>query len=366
MGIRVAVGRSPQSGEQILAVTGDFGNYNIHSVNSANAGQLGFGNLVQSISLVEENATFSGKTTVAVQNAILANQLTLTSNKAGSLSIGEIATITATITETSDLLPRGFVTFTVDGVAQAPVAVVNNKASVNVSKSAVGNIVVTAKYSGDANFGDSVSTEFTQAVAKSNSTTTVTAPSTSVFNQSITISAAISSGGSTATGTVVFKIDGVAKPAVSVVSGGASLTLPAGSLSVGSHTIVAEYSGDANLNSSVSTTASITIGKAPSSITLSSPSAVVNFGQAVSLAVAVSPLQTVGTVTIKDGLTVLGTQPVSSLNTFAFTFNGGVKQLVAEFSGNDSYLASSSIGLQVRVNKATPAVSLVSWKRHLT
>src|SRR5262249_32068470 len=68
----------------------------------------------------------------------------------------------------------------------------------------------------------------------------------SVSGQKVTFAAIVTP--SNATGTVTFAIDGVTQPAVTLTSGHA--TISTNTLSVGTHQIIAQYSGDTNFASS--------------------------------------------------------------------------------------------------------------------
>ncbi len=88
-------------------------------------------------------------------------------------------------------------------------------------------------------------------------TTTLTSNlNPSVSGQTVTFTATVSGAGGTPTGTVTFTVDGTAQPPVTVQSVGGTTLVTAAynapSLSLGSHTITAAYSGDANFASGVS------------------------------------------------------------------------------------------------------------------
>ena len=75
--------------------------------------------------------------------------------------------------------------------------------------------------------------------------TVTSSSSQSVFGQTLTISATVTTvppGSGTPTGTVTFTVDGVEQPPVDLVDGVATLRLTG--LSIGTHTITASYSGD--------------------------------------------------------------------------------------------------------------------------
>ncbi|MHB8547533.1 MAG: Ig-like domain-containing protein [Nitrosotalea sp.] len=161
---------------------------------------------------------------------------------------GNPVTFTATVSPST---ATGTVTFSIDGTPQAPVTVSSGQATFSSSSLSVGSHTITAAYSGDANDLSSTSSALTQTVTQITTTTTLTSSlNPSTFGQSVTITAAVSPN--TATGTVTFSIDGTPQAPVTVSSGQA--TFSSSSLSVGSHTITAAYSGDTNDAGSTSST----------------------------------------------------------------------------------------------------------------
>ncbi|GAA0433487.1 hypothetical protein GCM10010160_70720 [Acrocarpospora corrugata] len=79
---------------------------------------------------------------------------------------GQNVTFTARVEPVApgDGTPMGTITFTVDGVDRAPVALASGKATLRISTLAVGNHVVTATYAGTANHAGSTSSPLTQTV----------------------------------------------------------------------------------------------------------------------------------------------------------------------------------------------------------
>jgi hypothetical protein len=77
-----------------------------------------------------------------------------------SVSAGQPVTFTATVLAqvVNSNMPSGSVVFTVDGMAQPPVPLVNSMANLTLSTLSVGAHGVTATYSGDANFTTSTGT----------------------------------------------------------------------------------------------------------------------------------------------------------------------------------------------------------------
>jgi len=120
----------------------------------------------------------------------------------------------------------------------------------------------------------------------------------SAFGQSVTLSATIQTAfGGNATGTVTFLDGSTSLGTVTVSSNAAQLTLS--SLSVGSHSITAKYSGDNNFTANTSTAVTQTVNQATTTTTVASnlnPSA---FGQSVTFSVSVQP-SAVGTPTARS------------------------------------------------------------------
>jgi Bacterial Ig-like domain (group 3) len=152
------------------------------------------------------------------------------------------------------------------------------------------------------------------------------------------------------------------------LSGGVA-TLTISTLPGGSDTITANYSGDANFNTSA---ASITqnVNKAPSSTILESNDNPSNFGQTVTLSALVQGGGTLptGTVTFTDTTTntTLGTATISGAtqsNNFATlsiaTLAVGTHNITATYSGDGNFNGSTGT-LSQQVNKGTATISVTS------
>src|SRR5262249_6889428 len=108
---------------------------------------------------------------------------------------GQSVTFTATVSAVAPGagLPAGSVTFTLDGVDQATVGLINGQASFSTSALAVGGHTLTVSYGGDGHFNNSASAAFTQTVNKAKTTTAIaSAPNPSGSRQSVTLTPAVS------------------------------------------------------------------------------------------------------------------------------------------------------------------------------
>jgi hypothetical protein len=175
------------------------------------------------------------------------------------------AQLQATVTESGNPVSGVPVTFTapVSGPSGTFQTTGTNTATVNTDSNGVAtapvftaNSTVGGPYNVTASLGTvplSVTFSLTNGkVSTTNALSSSANPSAS--GQSVTFTATFSSSAGTPTGTVTFKDNGSAIPTctnVALSSGQATCTTS--SLAVGNHTIEADYSGDANFNSSSST-----------------------------------------------------------------------------------------------------------------
>ena len=168
--------------------------------------------------------------------------------------------------------------------------------------------------------------------------------------QSATFTATVA--GTSPTGTVTFK-DGQAMlgSPVNLNSGSASYTTVA--LAVGSHSITAAYSGDGNNAASTSTPVVESVNPSVTKTTITSSAPTITSGQSVTFTATVAGTSPTGTVTFKDGSTMLG-NPVNlnsgnaSYSTAALAV--GSHHLTANYSGDSNNASSASTAVTETVN----------------
>jgi hypothetical protein len=195
---------------------------------------------------------YSSSNSPTLTQTVSSSLIATTTSPASSLNpstYGQSVTLTATVSPTSgNGTPTGSVTFT-DGtttLGSAPLS--GGKASLVTSSLAPGSHSITESYGGDSNYTGSTSSTLMQTVNKANTTTTLTgSPNPSNNGQTVTFTATISPAG---TGTVQFFNGGTPIGTVNVSSGKATLQISM--LPVGTDSIKATYSGDANYNGSTS------------------------------------------------------------------------------------------------------------------
>ena len=263
-------------------------------------------------------------------------------------------------------MPTGTVTFKDGATVLGTATLVNGSASLSVSTLAVGSHSLTAAYSGGGNFLASTSAAVTQVVNQGNTTTTLTStPNPSTAGQAVTLSATVSAvapATGVPTGSVTFR-DGVTSlGVVTLVNGSASLSVS--TLAIGSHSLTAVYSSSAAFagSTSAAVTQTVNSGATATSTSLTSTPNPSTVGQAVTLSSTVTSAAGVptGTVTFRDGATVLGTVTLvngsASLVTSALA--AGTHSLTATYSGSATFAASTSPVVTQTVNAPAPVDSV--------
>ncbi len=234
---------------------------------------------------------------------------------------------------------------------------------VDVNASSTVTNTATVSGGGESNTANNTATDGT-SIDKAASTTAVTSgPNPSVFGQSVTFTASVTSNVGTPTGIVTFT-EGVVTLGTRSLSGGVA-TFSISALTVGSHTITATYGGDSNFNTSTNTT-SQTVNKADSTATLTSAPNPSVFGQSVTFTATVSASAPgagtpTGVVTFTEGATTLG---AGTLSGGAATFSTsslvvGAHTITATYGSDNNFNASSGATTQT-VERASTATALTS------
>jgi large repetitive protein len=309
---------------------------------------------------------------------------TVTVSSAPNASVwGQVVTFTAMVSAVSPGAgtPSGTLTFTEGSTTLAATVTLNGSAQATFTTSSlsVSTHTITASYSGDGTFVTSSGTDSSaaQVVNKASSSITVSSSvSPAVFGQKVTFTAtvaAVSPGAGTPSGTVTFKEGSTTLAATVTLNGSGQATFSISSLSVGTHTITASYSGDGNfLTSSGSDSGSPeVVNKASSSVTVSSAPNPAVFGQKVTFTATVAAVSPGAgtpsrTVTFTEGSTTLAaTVTLNGSAQATFTINSlsvATHTITASYSGDGNFLTASgsdSSAPQV-VNKASSSVAVTS------
>jgi hypothetical protein len=201
-------------------------------------------------------------------------------------------------------------------------------------------------------------------VGLSSTTTGLTSSANpSVFGQSVTFTAAVTSPDSgTPTGTVTFK-DGSTTLGTIALDGSAHAAFSISTLAVGSgHSITAVYTGDSNFGGSTSSPLTQTVNQAADFTTVTSSLNPSNVGQSVTFTATVTVTGSgsgtpTGTVTFKDGSTTSGTGTLdgtghATFSTTALTVGG--HSITAVYGGDPNFPSSTSVALSQQVNGPAP------------
>lgn len=203
------------------------------------------------------SASFAGSTSSAFTQTVSKVSTTLTLGSVTNPAVtGQTGGVTATLNTT---LASGNVVFTVDGTAQAGIALSNGVATLNYSALSVGTHSISASYAGDASYnGSSSASNLSQVINKANTTTTVSSSNRNATRGTpVTFTATVRAanpGGGTPAGTVQFKVGGVNLGAAVALSGGGTASVTTSTMAVGNGQLVtAVYSGNVSYNTSTST-----------------------------------------------------------------------------------------------------------------
>jgi Bacterial Ig-like domain (group 3) len=258
-------------------------------------------------------------------------------------NVGQSVTFTATVTSQTAGTITGTVSF-FDGANQIGMGTLTaSSATFSTTSLAGGSHSITAQYSGNNTYAPSTSMPLMQAVNSTGKAATSTAVTSSANpatgGQSITFTGAVTSQtAGTITGSVAF-FDGNSQIGTGNLSGG-SATYATSSLSAGSHSITAQYSGDANYAPSTSTALTQTVNATGDySVSISPASATLPAGQSATSTFSVAPIGgATYTVQLSCGsvpatmtcsftptsVTLDGTHTATSMVTIGTTANGSL------------------------------------------
>jgi uncharacterized delta-60 repeat protein len=306
---------------------------------------------------------------VDVSRAFAAVDLTA-SAATSTFSAGAPVTLTAKVTTptSTSVTPMGTVTFYAGSTVLGTAAVgADGTATLVTTALSPGTIALRASYSGDGNVQGEMSAPLWVTVGRSVTTTTLAAPTGTVTaGQPVTVTATVRATGAFPVGSVEF-LDGTRVLGRVAIDGRGVARLPLTTLTPGSHTITAVYSGSSMCGTSTSApqtvTESGTSGATATTTTLTTSVPAPVFGQGSTLTATVVTAAgpaTSGAVTFYDGQTVLGTVGVGAHGTaaLAVSLNLGGHRLRAVYTGSAAFAPGSSAQLAETVAKAPTTVTI--------
>jgi Pro-kumamolisin, activation domain/Bacterial Ig-like domain (group 3) len=237
-----------------------------------------------------------------------------------------------------------------------------------------GNYTVSAHYPGDGTLGASNSTPVSVSIAAEPSTTTLSvlngsgaAFNAGTFGTPVTLNATVvgQSGAGIPTDGVVFDDNGVpiGTPFALNSAGKASTGVGGYNPQVGSHTISANYLGDASFLPSNSSNVSFTVSQDPTTLSLQSSQTTIAPGASITFTATVVTTSQggvpTGTVSFSAGATPIGSSNVSgmvqgSIDDGVATFTttqlpNGVNTITAQYLGDSNFITSTASPITINV-----------------
>lgn len=323
--------------------------------------QAGVARLTTSFLVVGQHnitATYPGDfnfedTTSSVLVQIITGDPTATSLQIAPNPAGAFSPITFAAAVTSNFgTPTGSVVFTAGGQTLATAALdANGRAMATVSTLGAGTYTIIANYTADTRFQTSSSASVQEVVIGADTSTALTgSPNPAAVTQVVTFTAnvrALQAGTNIPTGTVTL-LDGSAVIGTAPLSATGSAVFNISTLNFGVHNISARYGGSANFNPS-SATLNEAVTAIGTALALTASPNPANTGQAVTLTArataALAGMVPFGVITFRDGMTVLGTAPLSETGIATFTNSTlavGSHPLQAILAANPTFAGSAS------------------------
>lgn len=347
----VALGSSPVSGNAAQLSLSSLG-VGSHAITAKYSGD---NNVAGSMSAALTQTVGQAATTTTVTSA------------ANPVGFGQSVTFSVRIQSSASGTPTGTVTL-MDGSSSlgSTALPANGVAQFAITSLASGAQAISASYSGDATYAGSTSSVLTETVNPASSTISMAvSPNPAAFGQAVVLAASVtpSISGDQATGAVTF-FDGAASLGTANLSNN-STQLSVSNLAAGSHSVTAQYAGDANFIGSTSAAVTETVNEASTTTTLVSNLNPAAFGQAVTLTASVQAgagISIAGTVTFMDGSLGLGTVTLAN-NSAQLTTSSlapGAHTLTAVYNSNGNFATSTSAALTETANQLTTTTTLAS------
>ncbi|MEP6635492.1 MAG: Ig-like domain-containing protein [Acidobacteriota bacterium] len=293
-----------------------------------------------------------GSSSPDLRNAVVGSPITFTATVTGSPSA-----LSGTVTFT-DLTYNGANPVTTTLASDVPPNS-SGQASFTTSSlvagaSFLGNHFITANYSGDAGHPASSVTMVQKVHANASTLLLASSANPSTFGQAVSFTATVSSlplGSGTPTGMITFQDGATVIGQVPLLNGVASIART--NLPPGSRNIVATYASDIKFAASAGGLAQVV--QNGTSTTVSSSSSPSLPGQLVTLTATVTaanaaPGTPTGSVSFKEGTTVLATTALDATGHAAFSTSAlsiGSHTITADFTGTNGWLSSSGMIIQV-------------------
>ncbi len=323
------------------------------------------------------SASYSGDANDASSNSSTIAQVVKQPVTIALVASPSTAVVTANVTLTTTITaatgtPTGSVVF-YDGTTALGSANVGNTgvAIFSTTGLAVGSHSLSAQYSGDPTNAAGTSQAVTEVVQQAPTATTLASSiSSAIVGTVVTLTATITSvNGPAPEGTVELMHNSVVLGSGSVGADGIA-TVSISSLSPGTYSIIAVYSGDTEDAASSSTALVQTIQQIPTATSLAASANPVSTGATLNLSATVTATGNStgggtlsGSVTFSEGSTVYGSVGVNASGQAILpitTLSAGTHFILATYSGNANYATSTSTVLNEVVLSTATVTSLSS------
>ena len=243
---------------------------------------------------VYTSATGSNSVTVTAK---LTPTVTVTTG-ANNITVGQTLSVTVAVSGTG-ATPTGSVILSGGGYTSSATTLTAGSATFNITAGALamGTDTLTANYTPDSGsspiYLTGSGTKSVTVSLKYTPTVTVTPALSSVaMAQALSVTVAVSGSSGTATGSVVLTSGSYTSSATALASGSTTISVPAGSLALGSDTLTATYTPDANstpvYNGATGTnTVTVTANYTPT-VTVTPGASSITVGQTLAVSVAVT------------------------------------------------------------------------------
>lgn len=309
----------------------------------------------------------TGPVTAMAFTVIPAASSTVTlSADANPAPAGQAITLTATVSGSGTNTPTGMVTFNDGSNALAPPVSLSGGVAVLAVPLTAGSHSITAVYSGDISFTGATSSVLSEVVQSSTAASLIANPNpvTALSTETFTATVAVVNGSGTATPSGSVSLwEGNAILITKPLDANLQAVFQIEFLISGTHSMTAQYNGDANFAGSSATVQVFVKDLTETALAPLSPAA---FGSPVTFTASVGndsnnpPLT--GMVTFRDGATLLGggtlNGGVATFTTSALSV--GTHSIIASYDGNSTAGGSTSDPVTQVITKASTAAVVSS------